>query len=56
MGARGVGVIRVDEVWMAAQPLNMRMGNEAALARVPHSLVAPLAQNPNSPKLGCACN
>jgi len=27
-------LIRVDEVWMAAQPLDMRMGSEAALARV----------------------
>ena len=27
-------MIRVDEVWMAAQPLDMRMGSEAALARV----------------------
>jgi transposase len=34
MGARGAGLIRVDEVWMAAQPLDMRMGSEAALARV----------------------
>jgi len=27
-------LIRVDEVWMAAQPLDMRMGTEAALAMV----------------------
>ncbi len=27
-------MIRVDEVWMAVQPLDMRMGSEAALARV----------------------
>ncbi len=27
-------MIRVDEVWMATQPLDMRMGSEAALARV----------------------
>ncbi len=27
-------MIRVDEVWMASQPLDMRMGSEAALARV----------------------
>ena len=27
-------MIRVDEVWMAAQPFDMRMGSEAALARV----------------------
>ena len=27
-------MIRIDEVWMAAQPLDMRMGSEAALARV----------------------
>jgi transposase len=34
MGARGAALIRVDEVWMASQPLDMRMGSEAALARV----------------------
>lgn len=27
-------MIRVEEVWMATQPLDMRMGSEAALARV----------------------
>lgn len=27
-------MIRVDAVWMATQPLDMRMGSEAALARV----------------------
>jgi hypothetical protein len=27
-------VIRVDAVWLAVQPLDMRMGAEAALARV----------------------
>lgn len=27
-------MIRVDQVWMAAQPLDMRIGSEAALARV----------------------
>lgn len=27
-------MIRVDVVWMAAQPFDMRMGSEAALARV----------------------
>lgn len=27
-------MIRVDEVWMAVQPLDMRLGTEAALARV----------------------
>ena len=27
-------MIRVDAVWMAAQPLDMRLGTEAALARV----------------------
>jgi transposase len=27
-------VIRVDAVWMAVQPLDMRLGTEAALARV----------------------
>lgn len=27
-------MIRVDAVWLAADPLNMRAGTEAALARV----------------------
>ena len=27
-------MIRVDAVWMAVQPLDMRLGTEAALARV----------------------
>lgn len=27
-------MIRVDSVWMAVQPLDMRLGTEAALARV----------------------
>ena len=27
-------MIRVDQVWLAAQPLDMRLGTEAALARV----------------------
>lgn len=27
-------MIRVEQVWMAAQPLDMRIGSEAALARV----------------------
>jgi transposase len=27
-------LIHVDEVWVAAQPFDMRMGSEAALARV----------------------
>lgn len=34
LAARGHGVIRVDAVWMAVQPLDMRLGTEAALARV----------------------
>lgn len=34
MAARGLVLIRVEEVWMATQPLDMRMGSEAALARV----------------------
>lgn len=34
MAARGIVLIRVDAVWMATQPLDMRMGSEAALARV----------------------
>ncbi|MDZ5461739.1 IS66 family insertion sequence element accessory protein TnpB [Azohydromonas lata] len=34
MAARTAAVIRVDSVWLAVQPLDMRMGAEAALARV----------------------
>lgn len=32
--ARAAEVIRVDAVWLAVQPLDMRLGTEAALARV----------------------
>jgi transposase len=34
MAARGVGVIRIDGVWLAAEPLDMRSGIDSALARV----------------------
>jgi transposase len=34
VAARAAAVIRVDAVWLAVQPLDMRMGAEAALARV----------------------
>ena len=34
MAARAAAVIRVEAVWLAVQPLDMRMGAEAALARV----------------------
>jgi len=34
LAARGLGLIRVDAVWLAVQPLDMRLGTEAALARV----------------------
>jgi transposase len=34
--ARVAEVIRVDAVWLAVQPLDMRAGTEAALARVVH--------------------
>lgn len=32
--ARGVAVIRIDAIWMATEPLDMRAGAETALARV----------------------
>ena len=34
MAARGAGVIRIDAVWLAADPLDMRAGIDSALARV----------------------
>ncbi len=34
LGARDPALIRVDAVWLAVQPLDMRAGTEAALVRV----------------------
>ena len=34
VAARGAGVIRVDAVWLATEPLDMRAGIDSALARV----------------------
>ena len=34
MAARAAAVIRVDEVWLAVEPLDLRAGTETALARV----------------------
>jgi transposase len=34
VAARAVEVIRVDAVWLAVEPLDMRAGTETALARV----------------------
>jgi transposase len=34
LGTRVVAVIRVDAVWLAVEPLDMRAGTESALARV----------------------
>jgi transposase len=34
LAARGVAVIRIDAVWMAIRPLDMRAGMDTALARV----------------------
>jgi transposase len=34
LDARATAVIRVDAVWLAVEPLDMRAGTEAALARV----------------------
>ena len=34
MAARGAGMIRVDAVWLATEPLDMRSGIDSALARV----------------------
>ena len=36
MAARAVAVIRIDGVWLAVEPLDMRSGTESALARVLH--------------------
>lgn len=32
--ARDIALIRVDAVWLAVEPLDMRAGTESALARV----------------------
>lgn len=32
--ARAAALIRVDAIWLAVQPLDMRAGTESALARV----------------------
>ena|SRR3990167_4390727 len=34
MAARGAGMIRVDAVWLATEPLDMRAGIDSCLARV----------------------
>jgi transposase len=34
LAARVAGVIRVDAVWLAVEPLDLRIGMESALARV----------------------
>jgi transposase len=34
LDARAAAVIRIDALWLAVQPLDMRAGTEAALARV----------------------
>jgi transposase len=34
VAARAAAVIRVDALWLAVEPLDMRAGSEAALARV----------------------
>lgn len=36
LGARAAALIRIDSVWLAVEPLDMRAGTEAALARVVH--------------------
>ena len=34
LAARGAGMIRIDSVWLATEPLDMRAGIDSALARV----------------------
>ncbi|WP_228527349.1 IS66 family insertion sequence element accessory protein TnpB [Noviherbaspirillum soli] len=34
MVARGASVIRIDAIWLACDPLDMRAGTDTALARV----------------------
>lgn len=36
LDARAAAVIRVEAVWLATEPLDMRSGSESALARVVH--------------------
>ena len=47
LDARAAAVIRVDAVWLAVEPLDMRAGTEAALARV----VARLRRRAPAPRL-----
>mgnify|MGYP003715478079 FL=1 len=34
VSARTVAMIRIDEIWLATEPLDMRAGPDTALARV----------------------
>jgi transposase len=34
MAARGTAVIRIDAIWLAGEPLDMRAGTDTALVRV----------------------
>lgn len=36
LDARVAAVIRIEAVWLAVEPLDMRAGTESALARVVH--------------------
>lgn len=42
-------MIRIDAIWLATEPLDMRAGTETALARVVAVEPPPLAQNVNRP-------
>ena len=36
LDARNAAVIRIESMWLAVEPLDMRAGTESALARVAH--------------------
>ena len=52
-------MIRIDEIWLATEPLDMRAGPDTALARVvkvfgfcPTALCLPVRQSPRQPDKG----
>lgn len=41
-------MIRVDAIWLATEPLDMRAGTETAMARVGHCSLSPRPTSPPS--------
>ena len=52
LDARVAAVIRVDAVWLAVEPLDMRAGTESALARVVNVFGAPARTTPTCSPTG----